>query len=467
MRHIRQASLSKYSEAWIGQRRQWLRLAGGLGAGVSLVGSSSGWLQALAETAATDAKRKRSCILLWMNGGPSQMDTFDLKPGTTNGGEFTEIETSVPGIRISQHLPQLAKQAQHLTIVRSMATKEGDHTRATYFVRNGYLPQGPIRYPTLGALVAKHLGEAEHELPGYVSIAPYRVFSPAAYSSGFLGSQFDPLLVGDASMAPPQEGGEGPPPDDYELKVADLSPPANVSGAKVDARLGLLEGLNSRFLSNYHTAAAVGHRVAYERAVRLMRSAAGKAFDLEEEPAKVRDRYGRNRFGQGCLLARRLVERHVPFVEVTLGGIVNGQALGWDTHTENFTGVRNLSEVLDPAWATLLAELDERGLLDSTLVVWAGEFGRTPNINNNGGRDHFPQAWSTVLCGGGIRGGQVVGKTSDDGMKIEDRPVTVPDLLATVCRAIGVDPDDQNVSNIGRPIKVVDAQAKPLTEILV
>ncbi|HVX60699.1 MAG TPA: DUF1501 domain-containing protein [Pirellulales bacterium] len=439
-------------------RRQWMQLST---AGF-LAGSMSGWFETLAnDAAAQKAPRGRSCILLWMSGGPSQMDTFDLKPGHPNGGQFKQIETAASGLKISEHLPLLAKQGKHLAVLRSLSTKEGDHSRATYLMRNGYLPQGPIRYPTLGSLVAKELGRPDAELPNFVSIAPYRFFSPGAYSSGFLGSEYDPLLVGDGLAG----GGEGE--QAYDLKVADLEPPKSVDEATVDARLGLLGSLNDRFISQHAVASAVGHRIAYERAVRLMRSAAGKAFDLEEEPDKVRDAYGRNRFGQGCLLARRLVERNVPFIEVTLSGVDGAPGLGWDTHTDNFATVERLSGALDAAWSTLLAELQERGLLETSTIVWMGEFGRTPKINPNGGRDHFPNAWSAVLAGGGVRGGQAIGKTSADGMTVEDRPIPVSDLLATICGALKIDVDHQNISNVGRPIRVVDPKAVPVKEALV
>jgi uncharacterized protein (DUF1501 family) len=198
----------------------------------------------------------------------------------------------------------------------------------------------------------------------------------------------------------------------------------------------------------------------------MMRSEASKAFNLDDEPAALRDAYGRNRFGQGCLMARRLVQRGVPFVEVTLAGLPQNQVPGWDTHANNFDSVRRLSEVLDPAWATLIEDLKSHGLLEATLVVWMGEFGRTPKINPNNGRDHYPQAWSTVLSGGGIRGGQVIGRTSRDGTAVEERPVSVPDLLATVCHALGIDPLKQNMSDIGRPIRIVDKDAKPIQEVL-
>jgi uncharacterized protein (DUF1501 family) len=192
----------------------------------------------------------------------------------------------------------------------------------------------------------------------------------------------------------------------------------------------------------------------------MMRSSAVKAFDLAEEPAKLRDAYGRNLFGQGCLLARRLVERGVPFVEVSLNG--------WDTHAQNFEQVKRLSETLDPAWATLMDDLKQRGLLDSTLIVWMGEFGRTPKIvGDRNGRDHWAVSWSTVLSGGGIKGGQVVGKTTPDGMAIAERKVEVADLLGTICLALGLDPRKQNNSNVGRPIRLVEPTAKPITEVVV
>jgi hypothetical protein len=430
---------------WL-SRRDWLRLAA---AGVAAY-SSSGWLESLAQASARDPRRRRSCILLWMNGGPSQADTFDLKPGHPNGGPFKETQTSVPGIRISEHLPSLAKQMENMSLVRSMKTKEGDHGRATFLLRTGYLPQGPIEYPALGSLVAKELSDDALELPSYVSIGSRRFVNPAAFRAGFLGPQYAPLVVG--------ETGFGPENMDEGLKVPDLQRPPGIASGRADARIGLLQGLEEKFAEGRVGVAARSHRTAYERAARLMRSAASNAFNLNEEPASVRDAYGRSLFGQGCLLARRLVERGVPFVEVTLDN--------WDTHVKNFDAVKRLSGVLDPAWATLMKDLKTRGLLDTTLIVWMGEFGRTPKINGQSGRDHFPNAWSTVLAGGGIRGGQVVGKTSADATTIEDRPVSVPDLLATVCLALGIDPLKHNDSNIRRPIRIVDKSNQPIQEVL-
>ncbi len=432
-------------------RRDWLRLsaAGVLGA------SASGWLEVLARAAAGDPQRKRSVVLLWMSGGPSQLDTFDLKPGHANGGPFKPIATSVPGIQISEHFPQVAKLMEHVAIVRSLHSKEGDHGRATYLLRTGYVPQGPIEYPSIGALVSKELGDEHSELPNFVSVAPFRVVNQGAFGSGFLGPRHAPLIVGEAAGAGGQQGQNNV---DRALQVQDLAPPAEIDRTRTDARLGLLEQVQHDFLDSHPDAPALSHQNAYDRAVRLMRTAAARAFDLDEEKAAVRDAYGRNLFGQGCLLARRLVERQVPFVEVTLNG--------WDTHGQNAAGVRNLSGTVDPAWAALMRDLKDRGLLATTLIVWMGEFGRTPKFPRADGRDHWPNSFCGLLAGGGIKGGQVIGDTGPDGASIKDRPVTVPEFLATVCQALGIDYRKQNLSNVGRPIRIVAPGTKAVQEAL-
>ena len=437
-------------------RRDWLRVSTAGCVGFSM----SGWLRALA-AGNVGTKPKHACILLWMNGGPSQMDTFDLKPGHANGGTFKEIATSVPGIKIGEHLPKVAEQMKHLAIIRGMSTKEGDHGRATYLMRNGYLPQGAIEFPTLGSLVSKELGQESADLPNFVSIAPIRYLAQAAYSPGFLGPQYAPLMVADAQNFFGQAQGA----PDQLLKVPDLQPAGGITREQAEKRVGLLKDVEDKFVTEHPGLIAGSHRAAYEKAVKLMKADATKAFDLSSEPAPLRDRYGRNLFGQGCLLARRLVERGVPFVEVTLGGTV-GSPIGWDTHQNNFDSVKSQCRTLDPAWATLIDDLKQRGMLDSTVVVWMGEFGRTPRINPQKGRDHFSGAWSTVIGGAGIKGGTVVGRTSPDGMTVADRPVTAPDLLATVCKALGVDHLKQNMSNVQRPIRIVDKAAKPITEVL-
>jgi hypothetical protein len=419
-------------------RRSLLR-QGALGlAGLTV----SGWLGDLAAHAAAAPSRKRSCILLWMAGGPAQTDTFDLKPGHANGGPFKEIGTAAPGVRISEHLPQLARHANRLAVLRSMQTREGDHARATTHLRTGYTPQGSIRFPALGALVSHELADLNADLPGFVSVSPGGAFGQPAAAAGFLGPRHAPLVV---------TGRNG------TLGVEDLRAPW-VSAERARERLELLRDMEAPFLSSRPGAGTASHVTAYDRAVRLQRQAAARAFDLSGEPARLRDRYGRSLFGQGCLLARRLVERGVPFVEVTLGG--------WDTHDNNFEQVRALCNVLDPAWATLMEDLSDRGLLGSTLVVWMGEFGRTPGINPRNGRDHYPAAWSVVLGGGGIKGGQALGRTSKDGARVEERPVAVPDLMATICTALGLDPRKQNQSNVARPIRLADPSGKPIQEVL-
>jgi uncharacterized protein (DUF1501 family) len=221
------------------------------------------------------------------------------------------------------------------------------------------------------------------------------------------------------------------------------------------------KGFNERYAGDSTKA----HAASYAKAMRMVETQGRKAFQLDEEKPELRDAYGRNRFGQGCLLARRLVERGVAFVEVTLGQIPNAGG-GWDTHGDNFTQVRALSEVLDPAWATLMSDLRDRGMLDKTLVLWMGEFGRTPKINENGGRDHWPNAWSVVLGGAGIKGGQVIGKTDAGGEAVADRPVNVADLYATITEALGVKHTKDNISPEGRPIPIVDRAGKPIAELL-
>ena len=433
-------------------RREMLRLAS-LGA---LTASASGWLETLAADTASDPRRRKSCILLWMSGGPSQIDTFDPKPGHANGGPFKPIQTNVPGIMIGEHLPKLSKEAKELAIIRGMSTKEGDHSRATYNLRTGYLPQSPVHYPALGSLVSKELEDESSELPGFVSVAPYRAISPEAFGSGFLGPRYAPLIVGERAY------GAG----NRAFRVDDLELPPDINRERSDDRLGLLQSFSHEFQETRPGISPASHKDAYARAVKLMRSSAAKAFELDGEPDAVRDAYGRNPFGQGCLLARRLVEQGVPFVEVTLASVDGRNSLGWDTHAQNFETVKQLCGILDAGWSTLIADLRSRGLLDSTMIVWMGEFGRTPKINESGGRDHFPNAWSTVLAGGKLKGGQVIGNTGIDGGEVRDRPVTVPDFLATIVKGLGLDPMSQNTEENGRPIRLVDPKAKAIAELL-
>jgi uncharacterized protein (DUF1501 family) len=432
-------------------RREFLRvtLAGTLGV------SSSGWLPALAESLAQQGGARRHCVLLWMSGGPSQLDTFDLKPGHANGGSFGEIATAVPGLRWSEHLPSLARWAERLAVIRGVSTREGDHQRGTYLMRTGQRPGTPIRFPCIGSALAKALSVPQLPLPDYFSINPASQISPDAFGPGFLGPKYAAATVGSAAPADAQTTPEA----FAELRVDNLTPPENIAGQQRLARLELWDRLQQDFLATRPAAAVVAQDTVYRRAVEMMQSDHVQAFDLSREPDQVRAAYGRGRFGQGCLLARRLIEQGVPIVEVTLG-----EGLAWDTHQDNFATVRRLSEELDQGWSTLMSELQERGLLDSTTILWMGEFGRTPQINSMTGRDHFPNAWTCVLAGGGIAGGQAFGTTSADGMEVIDGKVAQGDVLATLCAALGVDPTQENISEQGRPHKIADGT--PIRQIL-
>lgn len=414
-------------------RRDFCKLsAAGVG-GASL----SGWMNVLAGRAAEAGARHKACILLWMDGGPSHKDTFDLKPGTANAGEFKPIDTSVPGLQISEHFPAVAKVMNHAAVLRGMTTAEGAHGRARYYMHTGYKEgQGGLVHPSLGSIASAELGRADFPLPNFVAIGG------RSFGAGFLGPKHQPLIVNDP--------GRG---------VENLKP--LVGDGQFTRRMGLLEEMEAAFYKDYKAAAAHAHRTTYKRAVALMQSKEAKAFDLSQEAEKTRDAYGKTRFGDGCLLARRLVETGTPFVEVVLPG--------WDTHQNNFTRTKSLSETVDPAMAALVSDLKNRGMLDTTLVVWMGEFGRTPRINQRGGtpgRDHYPRAWSSVLFGGGIRGGQVVGKTDAEGAAVVERPTSALDFLATVCAILGINHQKQNQTPIGRPIRIVDKGANPIKELI-
>ncbi len=308
-----------------------------------------------------------------------------------------------------------------------------------------------MQYPALGALAARELADAAADFPPHVRLAPPNRNDAKGLGdgSGFLGPRYAPLVVGDPGAESYTED---------SLRVPNLGRPGGVTAEELGARVGLLARMDRAFAASRPNPVTEAHRASYEHALRLMRPEAARVFDLSGEPASRRDTYGRTPFGQGCLLARRLVEAGVPFVEVGLEG--------WDTHNQNFGRVARLATVLDAGWSALLDDLKQRGLLDSTLIVWMGEFGRTPVINAGAGRDHFPHAWSVVLAGGGIRGGQAVGRTSKDCLAVEGRPTSAPDLMATVCRALGIDPRKQNPSNVGRPIRIADASARPVEEML-
>lgn len=424
-----------------------------------------GWLGRLA-AAAPDGPRPKSCILLWMAGGPSHIDTFDPKPDAPQNvrGEFRSIDTAVPGIRVSEHFPRFARLMKHAAVLRGMSTLESDHKLATYHVHTGYQNRaGVVSFPTLGAIVAKELGKRDVPLPNFVSIGRG---SQEALGAGFLGPDCQPLAVTD-----PTRG-------------LDHIEPAG-SAAAFGRQVELLRQLEAKFHDGFKSAAGEAHRSAINRAVRLMTSEQKQAFDLSREPDAIRDAYGRpasagagsgkpgagvktgggqsGSFGQGCLMARRLVEAGVPFLEVVMG---DGAA--WDTHRDNFPRTRALSQECDVAMSALVEDLERRGLLDTTLVVWMGEFGRTPQCTG-GGRNHWARAWSSVLVGGGIKGGQVVGRTDRDAAAVVERPISVPDFLATVCTILGIDHTRKNhPPGVERPVPIVDASKgiKILSELL-
>jgi hypothetical protein len=426
-----------------------------------------GWLSRLA-AAAPPGQRPKSCILLWMAGGPSHIDTFDPKPDAPAEirGEFQAIETSVPGIRISEHFPRFAKLMQHAAILRGMSTMESDHKLATYHLHTGYQNRaGAVSFPSLGAIVAKELGQRDVALPNFITIGRG---PQEALTAGFLGPDQQPLTVNDP------------------IRGLDFIEPA-ADPAQFSRQIELLHGMDEAFHARYRSPAAETHRKSIDRALQLMNSQQKQAFDLSREPARIREMYGPppstagppapggkmvkmasggerpGSFGQGCLMARRLVEAGVPFVEVVMG-----DGVGWDTHRDNFPRVRALSLECDAAMAALVTDLENRGLLDTTLVVWMGEFGRTP-LCTGGGRNHWSRAWTSVLIGGGIRGGQVVGRTDRDGAAVIERPISVTDFMGTVCTILGIDYKRKNhPPGVDRPIPIVDTSrdVKLIAEIL-
>jgi hypothetical protein len=438
-------------------RRQCLKTMIALGA---VAGAPGMWGSRLAAEMRT-ASRQRHLVVLWMPGGPSQMDTFDLKPGHSNGGPFQEIATSVPGMKFSEHLGGLSKLAHHLCLLRGMQTKEGDHSRGTYLLRTGQSPGGPVRFPSISSALGKELSaDSPPSVPGYVSILPNAFISPPAFSAGFLGASREPLTVAGAASLDPLDATSAAPSSSttpVDLRVDNLLPPPGLDGQRLHRRRQFWELLQDSYGAARRSGPAAKHDIVYRRAMQLAESELVDAFDLSQESDDVRRSYGIEAFGQGCLMARRLIERGVPVVEVSLSAGPGG--LGWDTHNDNFTQVKDLSERLDRAWSRLIIELEERGLLEQTTFAWLGEFGRTPQINESSGRDHFPNAWSCVLGGAGVAGGAIVGKTSADGMEVVDRPTTAVELLATVCQAVGVSPDTENYTDDHRPVKIVEGEA--------
>jgi hypothetical protein len=414
-------------------RRSWLGAAGGA--------SFLGFLNpALLEAARSKRGRTAdSVILLWMSGGMSHIDTFDPQPGEDVGGPFEAISTTADGISISEHLPRLAKSFKHLSLIRSMTSNEADHDRATYLMHTGYAPIASIKHSPFGSIVAKYKGPSEEDpnLPPYVSIG-------IDWAAGYLGPRYAPYYIGN-----PNQGD------------ANLVFPWGMAARRYNTRLEMLQEFDKSFTAkrrqNEQLNAYAEH---FNAALLMMRPQTAKVFDLDAEPIPVREAYGATSgFGQGCLLARRLVQTGVRFVEVQNGG--------WDTHQDNFTRVSEKSAELDTAVSTLIEDLRRNDLFDRTVVVLASEFGRTPTINGNEGRDHYPRVWSTVIGGGGIQPGRLIGK-SDKGQAVADNPVRVGNLHATLCKALGIDATQTNHSPDGRPFRIIkDTDAKPIDALFV
>ncbi|MCA9042462.1 MAG: DUF1501 domain-containing protein [Planctomycetaceae bacterium] len=367
-------------------------------------------------------KQNRSMVLLWLSGGPSQLEMFDPKPESKNTGETKAIQTSVTGIEIAHRWQETAKVMNDLTLIRSMTNKEGNHRRASYQLHTGYAPSGSVKHPSLAANIAYRLADPEVKIPSVVSVGN-------TTGAGYLGVDYEPFIVNDPGNLP-------------------TNTVPTVSGDRFDKRLGLLGQIDSRYAERGAASLVKSHQQLYSKTRNMITSPDLKAFDFSEEPEAMKNAYGNNKFGQGCLLARRLIEAGTTFVEVTLGG--------WDTHTEVFSRTDKLISQVDPAFATLVTDLKTRGLLETTTVLLMGEFGRTPKINPRGGRDHFPRVFNLALAGGGVRGGQVIGSSSEDGQEVKDRPVTVPDLFCSLCHTLELDPKSETMSPLGRPMKIVE-----------
>jgi hypothetical protein len=401
-------------------------------ASTALALPASQFLGALEANAQQVRRANKKCILLWMSGGPSQLDTWDLKPESAkNGGPFRPIETSASGVQISEHLPTVAKQMKHLSIVRSLDSKEGNHDRGTYMMHTGYAPNPTVIHPSFGSICSFELGERLQgfDLPHFISI------NTPSLGAGFLGMSHSPFMV-----------------QNPNAPVANLRPPGGVSGDRLARRLSMLGMIENNFIAQRRGVASIDHKAVYGKTVRMMNSRYARALSVQDEPAAVRDAYGRGSFGSGCLMARKLVEQGVTFVEVGLGG--------WDTHSDAFDTLQSrLLPELDKGMGALVADLAQRGLLESTMVVWMGEFGRTPRINQNGGRDHWPRSWSVVMGGGGVKGGLVVGATDKDGVDVTDAPTKVMDIVATMTKTMGIPLDTLYTTPRGRPMRVVDGGA--------
>jgi uncharacterized protein (DUF1501 family) len=392
------------------------------------------WLTPLGTVLARVAEKEKapakSVIVLWMGGGPSQLETFDPKPGTDIAAGTTAIDTSVKGVQLAAGLDRLAGEMHRVALVRSLVSKEGDHERGTYTLKTGFRPDPTVTHPSLGAIVCHDLPGAGIEIPRHVSILPDEW--PAR--GGILGAEFDAFKMYDPAD-----------------KVPDVTP--HVPAGRFDQRLNDLKVVEDTFAKGRGARiAATGHKETMDRARRMMSSDQLKAFDVSREPASVRSDYGDTPFGRGCLAARRLIEVGVRCVEVTLSG--------WDSHANNHEICTRLKGILDPAFAALVRDLAARGTLKDTVILCVGEFGRTPNLNPLAGRDHWPHSFSAALTGGGIRGGVVVGESDPEGGKQAKDEQPIANLHATVLKALGIDWEKNLRGPLGRTIP--RSEGKPI-----
>ncbi len=377
----------------------------------------------------------KNVIYLYMGGGMSHLDTFDLKPGTSVQGPTEALKTNITGYRVGSHLQKMAKLMDRVAVVNSMRTTTGAHEEGRYFMRTSYSKRGTIVHPALGSWMLALTGKTNPILPGAVSIGG----GSADATAGFLENKFAPLPLDSATSGLPNSK-------------------RDVSESEFMERLTLADALDKPFRAHYQQQKQVrAYTDLYADAITLMNSKDLEVFDITKENESVRKDYGNNAFGQGCLLARRLVEQNVRSVEVNLGG--------WDTHTDNFQAMEDRVPQLDQAMATLLEDLKGRGMLQNTLVVLATEFGRTPLINANRGRDHHPRAFTCLLAGGGIKGGQVYGKTDATGAEVAENPVSIPDFNATIGTVLGLKLDQVVTSPSGRPFVFAD-HGRPIKELV-
>jgi hypothetical protein len=412
----------------------------------------------LAERASAQAPRRgaKSCILIWLDGGPSHLETFDVKPDAPAEvrGPLADIPTSVPGLRFSECLPRTAQLANQLTVVRSITSPLGAHNFAAHYMLTGYRPSPVIEYPSYGSTVAL-LRPSQGALPDNVAIPDFRVGGSSMTGHGYLPAAVQPFSLGSD-------------PAGQDFQVRDLEPYTGLTDTRLARRRQFLNQLD-RLNETLQATATEPSDPSFEQAFRLIMSPeAKKAFDLSDESPAARQAYGSRTIGVSCLLARRLVERGVPFVTVN--------DRGWDTHADLYTRLKEgytganvpvgLIPSLDVAFSALITDLKDRGLLDETLVVVMGEFGRTPKLNTAGGRDHWPRVFSAVLAGGGVPAGLVVGSSDATGESPHDRPVTPADLAHTIYRLLGIDPDLELHSADGRPIRVGRIDGKALPEII-